>query len=363
MFPSLSRHKAYALIGTVGWLLLLMLAAAAHTDETEFRVRLGEKMLLHYIHSPRSAGLGGSYAALNDGAHGVYQNPASLGALSSHEVFSHLSFEQINEGGRHAEYYGGTYGGGFHFASWRPDYYSREQMGNQALALRYTHLAGDAGGSNGFDQGTNLLTVGYGRSFNYGRVLAGTSFGTDLTSWGDNDELDTDLCGYELRNGLIVRLTREFSLGAVVSLGWGDYEENLITGNYQGDLAWREFRLGGALRLNDAWLLTSDIAFQNVEKAADPAPDRELEEHSVIRWSAGGELIVVPETVTARGGVFVVNDDFDVENLPGLSDRNHTYGGLSLGASYYRDNWSLGYNARVTTEGDHGHFANMLLDF
>ncbi|MHC4870725.1 MAG: hypothetical protein ACYTFY_02665 [Planctomycetota bacterium] len=345
---------------------LCVISTDSAADENDFRMRLGERMLNAYVKSSRTAGLGGSYAAINEGGNGTYQNPASLGAQNGHEVINELSVERIKEGSKDAYYTTVIVGGSINFNTWKPDFYNRQTTGNRSLGFSFSHTNGRSKGSDGLSQGTNKFNLAYGRSFNYGRVLAGIGAGLISTKINDNDWYDLDIGGYEIRSGAILRVTRAFSVGAVFAFGFGDFEDNQPSpaGTRKGDWNHREMRLGASMQLTDRWMVSGDIVGYQFERAQKTKSPREIEEHDIVRLSFGSELIVIPERLTTRGGVFVENDEWDVKNIPGISSgREKTHAGLSGGLSYYKENWSLGTSHEMMTNGDHGHHMNFMLDF
>lgn len=343
---------------------LLILGTISRADEKDFRMRIGERMLNAYVQSSRTTGLGGGYAAINEGGNGIYQNPASLGAQEGHEVINDLSFKCINDGGRDALYTTFTVGGSMNFHHWKPDIYPKERIGNRSLGVSFSHIAGRSSGTNGLSQGTNKLNLAYGRSFNYGRVLAGIGVGLISTKINDNDWYDMDIGGYEIRSGAILRITQAFSVGGVFAFGYGDYEDNQPGGTRKGDWNHRELRIGAAMQMTDRWMINSDLVSYQFERAQKNKSPREIEEHDILRLTFGSEVVMIPERLTTRGGVFIENNEWNAENIEkDFTGRTSTKCGVSGGLSYYRDNWSLGTNHEIDSKGDHGHHFNFMLDF
>lgn len=334
------RHKIQKLYHLITIIFVALLvnsitSGSLNADENDFRMRLSEKMLNAYVQSSRVAGLGGGYAAINEGGNGVYQNPATLGAQNGHEVINEVSVDRIKEGSKSAYYTTVIVGGSLNFNKWKPGIYNRQANGNRSLGFSFTHINGRSKGTDGLSQGTNKFNIGYGRSFNYGRVLAGIGAGLISTKINDNDWYDLDIGGYELRTGAILRITREFSLGGVFAFGYGDYEDNQPGGTRKGDWNHRELRLGASMQLTDRWLVNGDIAGFQFERAQKTKSPREIEEHNIVRLSFGSELIVIPEKLTTRAGMFVENDEWDVKDLPYISSgREKTHAGISAGLSY-----------------------------
>ncbi|MHC4884496.1 MAG: PorV/PorQ family protein [Planctomycetota bacterium] len=350
----------------LGTVLLCSLADPAHADENDYRMRIGEKMLTPYSTSPRAAGMGGTYSAINDGAHGTYQNPASLAGVEGHETFSTFAIETTNENSKNATNVSLNLGGALHLNSMSEEYLQQRDMGNRAAGLRYSYVHGNYDGFNGMTQSGNLINLAYGQSFCYGRVLAGISVGYHSTRIDDNDWTDMDLHRYEVRSGAIVRVSEVLALGAVFSFGNGDMEVEYPGINGKGDLTHLEIRGGASIQLNDRLMLSSDLSmrqFERAEKGVAPRA-RQVEEHEIIEWSVGTEGVVIPETLTARGGLFVGNDDWDTKEMPEYGgSRDQSYAGIAGGVSYYRDNWSLDYNLQLETTGDHNHYVSLLLEF
>lgn len=335
-------------------------------DENDYRLRIGEKMLTPYSVSPRATGMGGSYVAINDGAHGSYQNPASLAGIQADEGFTNFGIESINESSKSGTVLSVNMGGALHLNSMRKEYYQQRDVGNQAIGMRYSYVHGGYNAFNDLSQSGNLVNLGFGRSFIYDRVLAGVSLGYHTTRITDNNLFEMDITRYEVRSGTIVRITEAFALGGVFSFGNGGIEPLYLDINGKGDVSHLELRGGGSLQLNERLMVTSDMSLRQLEmvekKTAPQDPKSEL--HEIIEWSVGGEGIVIPELLTARGGFYVGNDAWDTVAMPEYGNsRNKGYAGIAWGLSYYHDNWGLDYGLQLETTGDTNHSVSLLLEF
>ncbi|MBN1256420.1 MAG: hypothetical protein JXA52_01805 [Planctomycetes bacterium] len=352
---------SFCFLAAAAWVSLLFTATSG-TDEMDYHIRTSERILNGSYVSPRSAGLAGSYAALEQGAHSTYTNPAGLGNLSKPSIFHNLYYEKVGEGNYDTGYTTITIGGAVHINSLRPEYYPRREMGNHGVGVVYSHTYGGADGKYGADYNTNNLAVAYGRSFNYGRVLAGMRLAYQNTHVDEESWNKVDFGKVDFTSGILVRLNRTLTLGGVLTLGAGDADSDL-TGYGDGSVSSREIRMGLAQQMSECWLLTGDLAFQEWELKDDEPGFLPKEEHDLVRFSIGSELELRPELLTLRGGIFIVSDDWIGTFQDRRQDRSETYTGLSGGASWKWYECSLEYDANITTNGDFGHYASLLMDF
>jgi hypothetical protein len=353
------RIKAFAII-------ICLIAGGitkSYSDENEFRANVGRRMLNLYTNSARSTGLGGSYAAINDGGYGIVQNPASLAAQQKHEVINQFSLSRIVDGSKDATVTTLTVGGSVNINHWKEGMFPVDQFGSQSFGFSYTHIGTATGGMDGMENSSSTLRFAYGRSFNYGRILTGFSIGYNNNSIVDSAAEDLDINAYEVKVGSIVRVTEAFSLGGVLCYGNGDTEGNGSNTSSKGEYQHREIRFGGALQATDVMMFTGDIVFQKFESADKDNSPRAIEEHEVLRLSAGTEYVVMPSYLTVRGGLFYTDDECSFRNIANTSDRNLREFGISGGLSYYKENWMIETGHEIMTNGDHTHNINFTLDF
>lgn len=343
-------------------LALLTLCTFARADEDDYRVRTGERILSSRTYSPRTAGLGGSYAAVLDGAHGVYLNPAALGELQGNELANAVHSEQVQDGDNETTYTTVTVGGAVHLNELIPDS-GIDEGEHHSAGVRFSRYAGDASGERGADFGASLFTVGYGRSFNRGRVLAGASLGYYCTDVNDAAWNDLDIDRYELRGGVLVRLTETLNVGGVIAFGSGGADNDNAGDTGDGELGYSEYRAGASLQLTETWTVTGDLALTRLDLDSDGNAFQTDEYHSIVHASAGSEWVVVPEQAVARAGVFLETDDWELTDATGSYSQRDSRLGLAFGGSYFRDDWAVEYNAQLDTNGDHGHYLSFVLDF
>ena len=351
------------------FILAGLYVSAANAEDADYYMRLSERAMSPFRTSPRATGMGGAYTALGQGAHGVYENPAALAGAGQGETFSFLGYSTKEEGTESSHYTSITVGGAAQLSAFLPDQFPERRDLRQAVGVSYTRAWGTAGGVNGWDQSSNRVNLGYGRTYNYGRVMAGIGLGLHTTSIDESSLYEIDRDEYEIRMGTSMRITETFTIGGVFAYGGGDSDNGMATGDTssdkQGDSIFMELRGGGALRLSETMIVSADIAYHRLERdEREPAP-REKERHGIFRISTGTEMVLSPESITARAGLFWEHDDWESENLPINAGPTHgeSYVGATGGISFFRDNWSAGYDLEVRDTGDHKHNLSLLFTF
>ncbi len=349
---------------------ILAACGELRADETDYRIRTGEKILSGSVVSPRAMGMAGSYTALRgEGAHGLYQNPAVLGGLGNHQWINNYTFAQVREDDRQTTYNTVTIGGAVRASSLEGQGRHFNDEANHGAGVRYSHIYGSAHGANGADFGSDILTLGYGRAFNYGRVLGGVSLSYHTTHVDDMDWRNVEMNRYELRAGILMRMTRELTVGGVMSFGGGDASNNLgIESGGDGEVYCSEYRIGAGMQMTDRWLLTGDLTLQDLLLKEKDAVFTPTEEHEILRFSVGSEVDVLPRRMTLRGGIFIVSDEWrgtlDADApVINYESRRETAGGLAFGSTWYHDNWAIDWASEIRTEGDHAHNFSFVYDF
>lgn len=337
---------------------LFLFGKAALADEEDYRQRTGRAILSGRTRSPRATGMGGSYAAHENGAHATYTNPAMLGAVQRPRLSNQLGVGQIREDGRSTTLRSVTVAGAWALRGGRGGDKPQHGMG-----VRYTHLAGGAGGQNGADFSTQLFSLGYGRPFNYGRVLAGASLTWQGTHVGDSEWADMELTRCTFRAGVLLRMTSLWSVGGVLSLGSGTSTADTGIEEEEGLVTSRGVRLGSSVELREGWLLTSDLAYEKLKLNQANRTAAPSEVHHIVRFSVGSEWANAPEGWRVRSGVFLDSDEWEMSRLSETEDRTSLCAGITAGSEWRRDRWSVEYNAEVTTLGDHSHQCAFELEF
>lgn len=346
---------------TVCGLCLIPLSVHAD-DDNDFRIRYGEQFLRTISLSPRATGLGGTYAAINDGANSTFENPAALGSMMGREVVTNTGLDFIREGGDSATFVNCTVGGAFNLNASAPQYHPVDQMGNHTLGIAYHRSDGWVDDSDGLGRESNAITLAYGRSIMMGRILIGGSVSYEDAGVNDNAGLDLEYYRLGIKGGMILRVNEQFNIGGLVSYAGGPGEQNAAQGTIESYVEHFELRTGMAYQYTEDLLFAADMSFENLKQGQDDGMRRE-EEHSIFQLSAGTEFAIIPQELLLRGGLYYKQDSWRQKGLPGYEDEDESEGGLALGANYYRDNWSLEYDLQLQTTGDHSHFFSFVLDF
>ncbi len=311
------------------------------------------------IKSPRAQALGGSYAALSNGSSGVYENPASLGAMSTHEGLTDLAVKTIDGDGRSVDIIKVNVGGAFNINALSPATYRRGRVGNQSAGLFYQHTNHNYSSEwDGREGGIHTFIGGWGRSFHGGRLFGGVSLGYNYgDNFADDDSWNHEWRRWDLRVGGIYRHTRKLAIGGLVRLGFGSFDNDAGMTLDDGSIFLLEFRPGVSYQMAKRTLLASDLSIEYL-KLEDGA-DREMG-HTLVRWSAGVEQVLLPNYLTGRLGGYVENEQFNTR-LAGVGDENEADAGVTLGFSAYWRRLELGYTVDIPAHDDIEH--NIRLEY
>lgn len=350
------------LLAGIGLACVLCQPGLRADDTTDFRVRYGEQFLRTQALSPRATGLAGTYAAINDGANSTLENPAALGAMVGREVVNNVGIDAIRESGDSATFVNCTVGGAFNLNASAPEYHPVDQMGNHTIGLAYSRADGWVDDANGLGREGNAITLAYGRSILSGRVLVGGALSYESAAINDNGGYDLEYNRLGAKVGTILRLTDRFNIGGLASYAGGPGQQDAVGGDIDSYVEHWELRGGMSYQLREDLLLASDISLENLKQGQEDGPKRE-EEHDIFRLSSGLEYALRPDELTLRSGVYFQQDAWREKNMPAYDDTDENEFGLALGASYFRNNWSIEYDAQLQTTGDHSHFMSFVLDF
>ncbi len=353
--------------------LLLLSQGFAADDAQEFR-RRNDKMIHETSPvSARSQALGGSYAALSNGAAGIYENPACLGAATDHEGITDLGFDYLDDSGKHVNVVNFGVGGMVNLnksSGFDPAVYGNHSVG---IVYQYQNYDYDSGG----DGGINRVIGAYGRSYMNGRLFAGGSLGYHAGNWdagGDIDdaELDHYWRRVEMKAGGIYRMNQRMAVGSTLMTGFGKFENQAGYPLEEGRARSFEFRIGFANQLNRKLLMAGDFSQKYYGLIDDDHSG--YQEHYISRFSNGYEYKLINDRLTVRGGWYWEADTFhaDASELDDgqtyddnetMSSRHDNSGGITLGFSYYYGNFELSYALDIGTTGDVANTFNFELDF
>ncbi len=359
-------HKPRFRLALIAGLLALspLAAAAADADQKDsekFDVRMHRQIYTQKSMSARARGLGGSYAALANGAAGVFENPAGLGAQTNRQGLFEISFDEIASGGRDAEIVNLLVGGAINLNATAPHYWPREHIGNHTFGLMIRHTNIEVSGRDGLESDLTAFTVAYGRSFRGGAMFGGVSFSFGMGEYADDDRLiDQDPKVWEFKVGAIVRPTQELSVGATLSLGRNTFKEHGRLVQAKGHGYEFELRGGVAYEVDERTLVVGDIMHGTLENYMRGVSANN--EHTLWKFSGGLERIVIPERVTVRGGLYYFLDSFDGRNT--FSERLvDDWFGFTGGVSYYKDLFEFGYTLDIRTSGEVLHYFKVQIDW
>lgn len=302
--------------------------------------------------SPRTRALGGSFAALSNGASGVYENPAGLGAQTQHEVFSDFTFDRLDDKGQRLGIMHIHVGGAVNLNALYPEDLPREKVGNQSAGLVYRYSALDyrrrIGERGGDRQG---VTLGWGRSFYNGRFFVGGAVGVDRMDIRDDDGLfDHDWRRYELKVGSIYRVSRTLAVGGTVTWGIGKYDYDEMSSPLQkGEMGYLDWRIGLGYQPSRRWLLASDLSRKTIELIDDSQDAHH--DHAIWRLSGGVEHPLIQNVLVLRTGLYWEKDFFDSAGS-WITDAQDASGGWTAGLSYYYKDWEFTYGVDLATTGD-----------
>ncbi len=347
---------AFLMVGILSGGIARRLAAG----ENQFHVRTHRATYWHPGLSPRARGLGHSYAALSNGASGVYENPASLGAQTDREVLFDLGIDELDEGANEATWVTIHAGGAFNINACAPHYWPRENVGNHTAGFVIRHNGVEFSERDALTTDLDGIVLAYGRSFRGGRAFGGMALAYDEGDQADDDAtIDTDILRWEFRLGGIYRATKTLALGGVLALARGELDGTGTRLDQDGELSHVEIRGGAAYQLTPATLLVGDV----VHAVFETDLERDMyEEHSIWTLSAGMEHVVVPDTLLARGGIYYTRDSYNARNAPSGSLVDD-WAGISGGISYFKDMFTLGYTLDLRTTGNVGHFFRVEYDW
>jgi hypothetical protein len=311
--------------------------------------------------SPRARAMGGSYAALANGASGVVENPAALGAQTDREAILDLGFTDVEGDGESMDIVSINVGGAFNINARNPHYWPRDNVGNHTWGVVYHRADVTVSSTDTVEGDIQGITLAYGRSFRGGRYFGGLAF--DYTR-GDitGDDFFTRIWDrWSVRAGGIVRPVERLALGAVIELGGlsGGRDDRPFD-TPSKSTAW-EFRSGASYEVSDMLLLVGDIGYRKIQQEQREG-GLQLEEHSIWRYSAGLEASVVPDTLALRGGLYYLHDSFNVENLL-MGDTVDDVVGVTAGGSYYLDGFDFGYTLDADFDGDWSHLFRIEYDW
>lgn len=360
-----------------GWLLtsLGLLCGVTHAadDTQEFRRRNDRQIHDVSTVSSRAQALGGSYAALSDGAAGVYENPAALGATTDHEGITDLGFDYLDDQGQHADWVNVNVGGVVNLN--KASKLDRTVYGNHTAGLVYQHRGVDYDTSS-LEGDINSVIGAYGRSFRGGRFFGGSSLAYHTGDWDGADNGPNAFEHYwrriEMKVGGIYRLNQRTAVGSTLMFGAGEFENK--HGYLLGDGRARsvEFRTGFANQINRKTLMVGDFSQKYLGLIDDGQGT--YQEHHITRFSNGLEYSLIKDKLVLRGGWYWEADSFSSE-MPDmiddednwvnetLSDRHDNSGGITLGFGYYYKQFEFGYGVDIGTTGDVAQTLNFELDF
>lgn len=342
-------------------LILMALASISLTsglvqaeENDGFHIRSHRKLYSFTTMSSRARGLGHSYVALSNGAMGAVENPAGLGAQTDHELIMELGLDEVDDGGDYASIISVNAGGSININHTAPHYWQRETMGNHTLGVIVHHDGLNYDEADGKYGGMTGATFGYGRSFFDGRYFGGVAFTYAQGGLEDDDRtIDQDLSRWELKGGLIARPTRELAIGGSFSYGRGDINEGGTRFSDDGEIRHFEIRLGGAYQITDDLLIAGDISREDLDTQYQE--NTRYDEHDIWTFSAGLERVAIPDTLTLRGGMYLTTDSYNARGTD-ASSQTDDYLGITLGASFYHENFELGYTFDGRLNGEFGNY-------
>ncbi len=353
------RYRILVMLGIFG-MMLSCVSGGLSAGEDEFHVRRHRAMYWNQHMSQRARGLGGSFAALSNGASGVNENPAGLGAQTDREISFDLGFDEVDKGGDHATLISISAGGAFNINACAPEYFPRDNMGNMTAGFMLRHSEVNFSDNDGLESGLDGIALAYGRSFRGGKFYGGISFSYDEGDYNDDDRrIDTDIILWEIKLGGIYRVSTDLAIGATMAFGRGNITGNGVLDSADGDRTLIELRVGAACQLTPETLLVADILRTSIDNDLEDDFD---EEHSIWRLSAGIEHQLIPDSLRARGGLYYMHDSYYGRNAPSASMVDD-YAGITGGLSYFKDMFEVGYTLDIRTTGEVGHFLRFELDW
>ncbi len=350
-------------LGLGAWLLPMLIGGgfAAGSDSDYYNIRTSRAFIDQSTVSTRSRALGGSYAALNDGAASTYENPAGLGAMSGHQTSVDLGLGGYSVGGDDVRQVELNLGGAFNLNSLAPEYYPRETYGNHTLGVAVTHRDLDWDDNRDLRADVTALTLAYGRSFAGGQNFAGLALAYEYADKRDTGSIESDWYRWQVKFGGIFRPTRELALGALVDFGVGRIKDTRPQNNAEGNSWHSEVRVGASYELCGGTYLVGDISLRKVEVSEEEPPDQ-VQKHDIWTFSAGLEKNLIPQRLTGRVGGYYVNDSFDGRGL-NWDNITDDYWGLAGGVSYYKDEFDLGYTLDLRLTGEVANYFNFGYNF
>ncbi len=355
-----------------GWVALAQTAPAAAGEpahgasyikpgDDEFFTKASRALHESETISPRARAMGGSYAALANGASGVYENPAALGAQTDREAILDLGFTDVEGDGNSMDIVSINVGGAFNINARNPHYWPRDNLGNHTWGVVYHRADVSLDSVDALEGDIQGLTLAYGRSFRGGRFFGGLALDYtrgDITS----DSAFTRIWDrWAIRAGGIVRPFEPLALGATLELaGLSGGRDDRPFDTPNKSTAWA-FRTGASYEASEMLLLVGDISYRKLQQEQREV-GLQREEHSIWRYSAGLEASLVPDTFALRGGLYYLQDSFNVENLL-MDDTVEEVVGVTLGGSYYYEGFDIGYTLDADFDGDLSHLFRLEYDW
>lgn len=298
--------------------------------------------------SARARGLGGVYGALSNGAAGIYENPAALGAMMKHETTGDWSYDSLNDDDVETSINQINVGGAVNLN--HINHLDRASCGNHSFGIAYHRTGFDYDGLQGQEQHINGVTVAYGRSLLRGRVFVGGSFGWRGGKGEDDQDLwDHEYDRYEFKLGSIYRHNRQLAFGGTILVGVGSVENDAGYDITDGDAVNVAIRGGLSYQMTSKMLLASDLSFQYL--AITDSERNSHHKHNITRFGVGGEYLIFEEKLTGRAGAYYERDNFHGKNTF-LTDENDDQAGFTFGFSAYWKALELSHAFDVSTRGD-----------
>lgn len=341
--------------------VLALYATFSYAASDKYTIRFNRRLFEQSSMSTRARGLGHSYAALSNGAAGVLENPAGLGAMVTRETLMEMGFDTVDEGGDEAAVFEFHAGGAINLNAASPHFWPRDNLGNHTVGafLRYNSLEAER---NDDEEATFTgIVLAYGRSYRGGRHFGGISLSYN-EGGHENDGLTIDEVNqrWEFKVGGITRPYDHLALGATFSYGRGSIsDESFITHN-NGEVRSWELRVGGAYQLTDETLLVADITRQSLD--VDFSTDTIYHEHKLWKLSGGLERVVIPSKLTLRGGLYLTHNNYDGKGL-NTDSQIDDYFGITGGGSYFIDKVELGWTLDLRTTGEVGNYFKVGLEW
>lgn len=352
---SLSRCLLAVTLFAFGGLWLYSSTLRASESKKKFAARLHRQVNNLKTMSTRSRALGGSYAALNNGAAGTYENPAALGAQTTQQAHFEMGYDTLKGGGNHGNVIVVNAGGAVNLNAVNPDYWPRSQIGNRTLGVIIHRKEVNVDDQDGLALNTTGMSLGYGQSFRGGKFYGGIAGSVFQGEFSDDNETveQEDFRIWEVKVGAIVRASKTLSIGGTLSLGRNRYDDG---GSLFGTKAHGyqfAMRVGAAYEVSEKTLLVSDLVRDSLENVFKV--NKGFNQQTTWRISAGIEHVVLPDKLTLRGGIYYLSNSFDSRRSP-LQAVDDEWVGFTGGISYFRNLFEFSYSLDIRTTGEAANF-------